>query len=331
MNTEPLISVIVPVYNVEQYISKCVDSIQKQTYRNVEIILVDDGSTDRSRAVCEKKAETDGRIHVIHQKNGGPSNARNTGIDYADGDYYLFIDGDDYIAPEMVEKLYGRIKTDSSDLAMCGIARVDENGVPFEEDALQDALVTGFQALERSYGYKGWLFCSFIVNKLYHKHLFESIRFPEGKFHEDEATVYRLLDQCNQISVVSAVLYYYVNRENSTMNAEYSVRRLDGVEAIYQRYRYYREKGGKYLDFLIPDGKMFAVLFYDSKQLFTPSTYEEKKRVAEIDRMAKEICLDNFSKWSLPRKIKLLSPKTYIRLGRIKKTMELFFQRINKN
>ena len=318
----PLISVVIPVYNVEQYIEKCLDSITGQTYRNLEIIMVDDGSTDQSGAACDRIAKTDDRIRVIHQVNGGPSKARNTGIDHAKGQYLFFVDGDDYIAPDMIKELYRRLQTDRSDIALCGVSRVEADGVISREFTLPDDVITGLQSLEKAYGLNGVLFCSMIVNKLYRKKLFSNVRFPVGRFHEDEATVYKILDQCELISIVSNPSYYYLNREKSTMNLPYSVKQLDGIEASYQRYFYYKKKGGEYRKLLIPEGDLFTPLYFTSKQLFKPRTETEKDRVREIDRMAKEICFDQFFVWSIPRKIKLLSPYSYIRISNIKRKIK---------
>ena len=321
---KPLISVVVPVYNIEQYIEECFNSIIRQTYQEIELIFVDDGSTDGSGEICEKLAKSDQRVRVLHQMNGGPSKARNTGIDHAGGEYILFIDGDDYIDPNMLEVMYGRMEADGTDIAMCGVTRVEADGTISRKYVLPDETVTGFQTLERAYGTEGVLFCSMIVNKLYRLGLFEGIRFPEGKFHEDEATVYKVLDRCSRVSIVSEPFYCYLNRENSTMNLAYSVRQLDGIEASYQRYFYYKNKGGQYRSLLIPEGDLFTPLYFTSKQLFKPATKAEKDRVREIDRMAKEICRDNFFAWSLPRKIKLLSPYTYMKLGNVRRILKRF-------
>lgn len=316
----PLISVIIPVFNLENYISKCIESVQNQTYGKIEIIIVDDGSTDNSGALCDGYAQFDERITFWKKENQGPSSARNKGIELAKGEYFFFVDGDDYIASDTLEKLYGRIDADHSQLALCGVTRVGRDFKTLKTFEPSNDLITGFNALRMSYDKDiGVLFCSMIVNKLYHRRLFEHIRFPEGKFHEDEATVFKLLDQCTSISLVSEPLYFYLDRENSTMNQPYSVKQLDGIEACYQRYFYFKKKGGQYRQLLVHEGDGFTPLFFQSKQRFSPISKEEKERVKEIDRMAREICMDRFFMWSLPRKIKLLSPYVYIHLGHSKK------------
>lgn len=319
---DPVISVIVPVYNTEQYLEKCVDSIRNQTYSKLEIILVDDGSLDHCDKICDQFAKIDSRIVAIHQENGGQAKARNTGIDQAKGEFYLFVDSDDYIDESMVERMYNRIQRDRSDLAVCGYLFLDEQGNKLDVFTIQDSVLSGFQLLEKAYEgiENSFLLNSIIWNKLYNRTLFEQIRFPEGRIQEDEATVYKLFDQCHSVSILPEPLYYYVRHSNSTMTSKYSVRRLDGVEACYERYFYYREKGGEYLRFLKPEGDVFTSVFFQSKQQFKPVTREENKRVREIDKMAREICLDGFWHWSWPRRIKLLAPRLYLVLERLKRS-----------
>jgi len=319
MINRPLISVIVPVYNVELYLEKCIYSILNQTYHNLEIILVDDGSPDQCGTICDYFLSLDKRIKVIHKQNGGLSDARNAGLDMANGDFIAFVDSDDTIMPEMMEKLYERIVIDRSDMALCGCKRVNKKGESLLEFFLPDKVLTGFGALEASYEYNGFLF-SLTWNKLYKKHLFQHIRFPVGKYHEDEYTTYLIIDQCSRVSIIRQAFYLYLyQRDESIMQEAYSVRRLDGIEASYERYLYYKKKGGKYKELLVQEGNTFTSIFFRSKMLFKPNTQEEKKRVREIDRMAKYICIDKFYQWTLTRKIKLLTPGLFIILSRIKK------------
>ena len=320
MISGPLISVVVPIYNVEQYLERCIDSILHQTYEHLEIILVDDGSPDNSGAICDSYLSMDQRIKVIHKRNGGLSDARNAGLEMASGEFITFIDSDDTIMPEMIEKLYERIDTDRSDMAFCGYRQVSQNGDILSEVFLPDNVLTGFEALKVSYENEGVLY-TIACNKLYRKHLFQDIRFPIGKYHEDEFTTYLIIDQCSRISILREPLYIYVCRDNSIMQEPYSIKRLDGIEASYERYCYYKMKGGQYLDLLVPEGNTFAPVFYRSKLLFKPKTPKEKKRVREIDRMARYICLDSFHQWTCPRKIKLLAPGLYIALEKIKRTL----------
>lgn len=313
----PLISVIVPIYNVERYLEKCIHSILHQTYQNLEIILVDDGSPDNCGAICDQYSAVEQRIKVIHKQNGGLSDARNKGIDAATGEFLVFVDSDDAILPEMIEKLYRRIVIDQSDMAFCGYKQVNQNGEILSEVFLSDNILTGFDALKVSYENNGVLF-TIACNKLYKKYLFQNIRFPSGKYHEDEFTTYLIIDQCDKISIVKETLYIYNQRDSSIMREDYSIRRLDAIEASYERYYYFKKMGGRYLDLLVPEGNTFAPIFFRSKVLFKPKTKAEHKRVHEINNMARDICLDNFHQWTFARKIRLLAPYVYIIAGKLK-------------
>ncbi len=314
----PLISVIVPIYNVEQYLEKCINSILNQTYQNLEIILVDDGSPDNCGSICDSYLSLDQRIRVIHKQNGGLSDARNVGLNMASGDFIAFVDSDDTIMPEMIQKLYQRILTDQSDMAFCGYKQADQNGIILSECFLPDNVLTGFDALKVSYENNGVLF-TIACNKLYKRSLFQYIRFPIGKYHEDEFTTYQIIDQCSRISIIRETLYIYYLRENSIMQGAYSVKHLDGIEASYERYNYFKRKGGKYEELLVPEGNTFTPIFFRSKLLFNPTNKAEQKRVHEIDKMARKICFDSFHQWTFPRKIRLIAPGLFILLGKLKK------------
>lgn len=241
-----LISVIVPVYRVEKYLKKCIDSILEQTYRNMEIILVDDGSDDSCPDICEEYAKIDKRVKVIHQTNGGLSAARNSGIRAAKGKYISFIDSDDYIEKDMYEVLVKRMQKDESQLAVCNYMYVDESGNFIEslnkKNAIIDGVITPKEALERlildrnCYYIPAW-------NKLYERSLFKDIQFPEGKLNEDEFVVHYIYEKCRKISCVEKELYYYVQRMGSIMNTNVCVKRLDVVEAYLERTEYFMEKG----------------------------------------------------------------------------------------
>lgn len=313
----PLISVIVPIYNIEQYVEKCINSICMQDYKNLEIILVDDGSTDRCGEICDKLAQTDQRIVVIHKKNGGLSDARNTGIEKANGEFYSFIDGDDWIAPKMISALYERIDEDESDIAQCGAWSADTNDQILITYTQENQTLTGFQALELLDGDTGVLF-GVTWNKLYRKKLFNDVRFPYGKCHEDVFVMHELFDQCKMVSLLSAAMYAYVRRDGSITQEKYSLRRLDSVEGFYKRYQYYRNKSGKYLLLLPATGEDVAVQYYQGKQHFKPSTTEEKKRVREIDQMARTVCFDRFWDWSTGMKIKFLAPSILKFISRLR-------------
>ena len=182
---KPLLSIIVPVYKVENYLQKCIDSILAQTFTDFELILVEDGSPDGCPALCDAAAAKDARIRVLHQKNGGLSAARNAGLDVARGEWIGFVDSDDYIAPEMYETLYKAVQNTGADLALCDYAAVDEAGIPClpPYTGLAQRIFTGRELLKRAtntMAQPAW-------NKLYRRAIFAQLRYPEGKLNEDIA------------------------------------------------------------------------------------------------------------------------------------------------
>ena len=222
------ISIIVPVYNVERYLGKCINSILNQTFADFELILVDDGSTDRSGYICDDYKKKDNRIKVIHKENGGLSSARNAGLDIAKEKYIGFVDSDDFINKNMYEFLYKDIKVNNSDIAICDYEEVYENekGINYQESNSSTLVLTNIEALWKIYDKKGW---NYVIawNKLYKKYLFDDIRFPIGKIHEDEMIAHEVLYKANKITYNNKKLYYYLQRENSIMGKKFNINRLD--------------------------------------------------------------------------------------------------------
>ena len=219
---DQLISIIVPVYNVEEYLKECIDSILNQTYKNLEIILVNDGSTDKSGSICEDYAKVDSRIKVVHKKNGGLSDARNLGLDRALGEYVIFIDSDDYIDQRMCEILLNYANKYSVDIVSCNFKRVFENNiiefnVPLFKEKIK--IFTNDEVLEKYFlTLAPEIFATW--NKLYKKSLFftdEKIRFPVNRLHEDIATTYRLYAESKKVVLLNELLYNYRQRSNSIM------------------------------------------------------------------------------------------------------------------
>ena len=221
-NTEK-ISIIIPVYKVERYLDKCVESVLQQTYPNFEVLLIDDGSPDRCGLMCNQWAERSPLIQVIHQKNGGLADARNTGIGAATGNYYVFIDSDDYVTPDMLQKLYHALKANDADMSICSFLRVHEDGspdpVPEDERPIRDEVLSGTDILARIHvPGKGWglgWYYTMAWNKLYRKELFSEIRYPKGKLCEDVFVAHRLFGLCKRIACISDVCYYYLLRSGS--------------------------------------------------------------------------------------------------------------------
>ena len=234
-----LISVIVPVYKVEKYLEKCIESVLKQTYTNLQIILVDDGSPDNCGKICDEYAKKDSRIEVIHKANGGLSDARNVGISKAKGRYIGFVDSDDYIAEDMYEILLNLIKKYDADVSICNLydvidgnecIRNKENGI--REYSRLDILKKVL--LDKNIQSYAW-------NKLYEKELFDEIKYPIGKKYEDIGTTFYLFEKCNKIVVTSEPEYYYLKRADSLVNNVTESTILDYTEIIIQRYIYIKQ------------------------------------------------------------------------------------------
>ena len=236
-----MISVIVPVYKVEPYLDRCVRSIVEQTYTDLEIILVDDGSPDNCPAMCDAWAERDSRVKVIHKQNGGLSDARNAGMDIATGEYIGFVDSDDWIAPEMYQILYNMLQRDQSDIAACRIRMFWAEHTPpsmltpagqkvLDRESAMSAIVE-----ERELKQPVWY-------KLYRHEIISSIRFPVGKYHEDVFWSYQAVGAAQRVSVTDIPCYFYMQRSGSIMGEGFSLRRLDALEACAQRQQYIEQR-----------------------------------------------------------------------------------------
>lgn len=216
---KPLVSIVVPCYNIEQYVKKCVDSILKQSYRQIEILLVDDGSTDGTSEILDDFR--DKRIKVLHQNNGGLSAARNAGLTFANGKYICFIDGDDYIDDKYVEVMMSRAETENADVVVCGYNNVDMGGKILREESFsEDKILSGREAASDLLRYNRTVNIS-AWNKLYRTELFKknNIGYPLGKLYEDSYTTYKLLFYSDKVCYVKNRLYYYVYRKESIMNS----------------------------------------------------------------------------------------------------------------
>ena len=233
MDEQPLISVIVPIYNVEKYLRKCIDSIINQTYRNLQIILVNDGSTDGCLDICKEYVSLDTRVNIVDKKNGGLSSARNAGMKVAEGSFFAFIDSDDWILETTFEKMIKKQKIHNADLVVCGkmnyIEKTNQyvHGNLFEqdtccnkEDAIKLLLLKSVSA---------W-------NKLYKRSLFEDICYPEGRIGEDSHIILRLLNKCSKVEIISEELYIYNVRENSIMSSPFKDKDINMLEDNVNHY-----------------------------------------------------------------------------------------------
>ncbi len=228
MDTD-LISIIVPVYNVEKYIRKCIDSILNQTYINLEIILIDDGSLDNSGKICDEYAKNDKRIIVIHKKNGGLSEARNTGLDIAKGKYVCFIDSDDYVEKDYVEFLYKILIDNRCRMSICSHTVIYENGKKFDLSTYKKEVLDTQTVLERMLYHNGIDLSAWA--KLYDIKLFENVRFPIGRLFEDAATTYKLICKCDKIACGQISKYNYMIRNNSITTKDFDLKKMDLIKS----------------------------------------------------------------------------------------------------
>lgn len=238
-----LVSIIVPIYNVEKYLSTCINSILNQTYKNLEIILVDDGSTDDCPKICEKFANKDSRIKVIHKINGGLSEARNFGLEIASGDWISFVDSDDYVENNYIEALINSAIKNHTNIAQCNVSIVDENSEYISSWRLKNKKkVENGNSLIYNYltGEKGSTTVIVVWNKLYKIDLLRNIRFPIGKINEDEFFTYKVFYN-NYVSIIEESLYNYRQNSNGIMH-NFNIKRLDSVEAAVERTSFYMEK-----------------------------------------------------------------------------------------
>ena len=234
-----LISIIIPVYKVEKYLEKCIQSVINQTYENLQIILVDDGSPDNCGKICDEYAKKDHRIEVIHKSNGGLSDARNKGLEIAKGEYIGFVDSDDYIELDMYEVLYNLLKQYNADVSICNFYTVSQGKITIKNAD------NGIKEYNRIEILKEVLLDnniqSYAWNKLYKKELFDEIKYPVGKKYEDIGTTFYLLEKCNKVVVTGKPEYYYINRQDSIVNNVTESTITDYIELIMQRYDYIEE------------------------------------------------------------------------------------------
>ncbi len=298
------ISVIVPCYNVEEYIEKCLQSLANQTYKNLEVIVVNDGSTDATREIIGKFCEGRENFIVVDKQNGGLSSARNEGFKYATGELIGFVDSDDFVDTDMYEHLYNNMVKENADLSICGKYRY-ENGVatPMQKEGIYLSM-TGKQALKtllsgNPYQNEAW-------DKLYKRELFDTVRFPEGKQYEDSAIMYGIMFSCNKVVYDSTPKYYYLIRGNSITGTNFSPKRMD-----------YFEAGKKCLDFVnekCPDLADYAAFRYVSIGLFLARDIILSKS-NEFDGYLKTILADVKKYAKIAQKSGLFTKKQKVQLA----------------
>lgn len=240
MDDLPLISVVVPVYRVEAYLDRCIRSIVGQTYSNLEILLVDDGSPDGSGAICDRWAEQDHRIRVFHKENAGAGAARNTALDVATGELIAFVDSDDYLHPNLYAHLYSLMES-GVDIAECEIGITETDDMSMDDGTGAEILVCETEEALR-FHIRDEVFRQTPPNKLYRRECVGDIRFPEGNLIDDEFFTYRVLGNAKKLAHSSARMYAYRQQSDSAMHKPFSLRRLQGLDAKLQRLDYLKER-----------------------------------------------------------------------------------------
>lgn len=237
-----VVSVIVPVYNVEKYLEKCIKSVLEQTHQNFELILVDDGSPDKSGKICDRYAASDSRISVIHKENGGLSSARNAGIDVATGDYLLFLDSDDFINIHTLEISVRNCIENNCEVCIFSSFDTPDHDIPFCNDVSNNVKVYKTDYILQNYNSFQSFFNKSACNKLYSKNIFKTLRFPLGLLHEDTAIILQAYYNAEQICETDAVMYYYYLSPNSIMRSSFNERKLDILKVLQINIDFFADK-----------------------------------------------------------------------------------------
>ena len=235
---ESLVTVIIPVYNVEDYLKKCIESVLSQTYKNLEVFLIDDGSTDNCPKICDELASKDSRVIAIHKKNEGQGVARNVALDECKGKYIAFVDSDDLIKPNMIESMVGAIERNNSDIALCGIAV--NNGIKFHDEPMfSNEVCWNTEQLMKEYVTTPYV-STVIWNKIYKKILFDGIHFPNFRANEDAYVLHRVLGRCKKAVHIGECMYIQNIRPNSTEQSPFSEKKLALLDCAQSMIDYYK-------------------------------------------------------------------------------------------
>ncbi len=304
----PLISVIVPVYKVEKYLDRCITSIVEQTYENLEIILVDDGSPDNSGKMCDDWAKKDNRIKVFHKENGGPAETRNLGVEKATGKYISFVDSDDYILPDYIETLYKDLADNNADISCCNyfnvwdtdrLTSLDENN-----SSTELTILTGRESCYDSIGDERWNYV-IVWGKIFKASIVKQHKFPIGRLCEDAAITCYYFYPCNKITITSKKLYAHYINNGGIMQTVNPKRRVDEPWSMTERAKFYKEHSERELE-IAEWGYVITI--------YILAALQDKKRLSpQAFKFAKE----HWFNGDLSRKTKLkfllcaISPKLY--------------------
>lgn len=258
-----LISIVVPVYNVADYMRKCLDSIIAQTYKPIEIILVDDGATDNSSEICDEYEQRYPQlINVVHQKNRGLSGARNTGLSYAHGEYITFVDSDDWIAPDMVETMYRNLKKYDAQISGVSFYKTFEDGKKIKVTSKTEiSVMSREETLGKFLFNENMNVC--VCGKLYLTSLWDIVKCPEGKLFEDQYTTYKLIDQAETVVYDPSPKYYYVQRNGSIAHSSFTEKTYDLYEGVQEQYGYIVNKYPKLQSQLFVAKITWEIVFFN--------------------------------------------------------------------
>ena len=295
-----LITVVVPIYNVEEYLSECINSIINQTYENIEILLIDDGSTDKSGIIADDYSKRDDRIRVYHKNNGGLSDARNYGIDRAKGKYITFIDSDDFVSDNFLEVLYNNLNNYNADISGCVYKRTNKREIPLINEKENIMVWDSKEALRKMLRQEDE-FTTSACALLYKIECFRDVRYPYNAYYEDLGTTYRILHNINRIVRTSNCLYHYFVREGSISNKKFNVRYMDQYkfakdiqQFVYNNYENLKQDAdmrlvGVCFNILMTFDKETKERFNDERKILLNEIYSQRRKMIIYDKCVKKV------------------------------------------
>lgn len=310
-HNDVLVSVIVPVYNVEKYVSKCIESILAQTHKNFELILVDDGSPDKSGEICDRYAATDDRIKVVHKENGGLSSARNAGLDIAKGDYLIFVDSDDFINIHTLEITVTNCVENDCDVCIFSSYDTCDHSITYSKNVSNNTRFYQTEYLfDKYHHFPEFSQNSSVCNKLFKSFIFKTLRFPVGLLFEDTAVILQVYFQSKRICITDSVLYYYYLSQNSIMRSDFREKNLDILTVFQINLDFLKDKNYPHIT-----NSIQAQYEYDVCRLYAQlclSSLDNKKELkSRLRADRKRIRKINKNNPSFTKKMKLISSLFY--------------------
>lgn len=310
-----LVSLVIPVYNVENYLRECLNSVLNQTHKELQVILVNDGSTDHSLSICEEFKSLDSRIEIISTENKGLSSARNLGIEVARAEYICFIDSDDFIATEYVEKLLNQLLLSNADIVMCNFYSYQDGEVIFDgKTRIFDETFGAYDFLERVYTYPGFYVPAW--NKLYKKKIFDEIKYPDRTINEDSQIIRILSLKATKIVCIAEPLYFYRKREGSILTQKSEILLMGELNWIERDKACYLENGNKKLLFL--SSKLYASKILE----FYPKIGKELRN--EMKNNYKNVVIPVLQDKTISKIVKLKYSLAYINMDLFQVIMYIF-------